>query len=131
LIVSVARQGQVLHQLGYDIVPLRSRRKNVIRLYMHRRKIMPDRVLSSAAAREAIQRFGKIINGDLLTQINALNREGQTLSQPDNWDGRLAADFRSKWPDTNAALQKMKSALEQLKNDIQKINENIMQAGGN
>lgn len=92
---------------------------------------MPDRVLSTAAAREAIQRFGKIVNGDLLNQINSLNREGQTLSQPDNWDGRLAADFRSKWPETNAALQKMKTTLEELKSKVQQINENIMSAGGN
>ncbi len=48
---------------------------------------MSDRVLSSQAAKDAIQKIQSIINGGLTEQINALNNEGQQLSDPNNWDG--------------------------------------------
>jgi len=92
---------------------------------------MADRVLSTATARDSIQKFGNLVNGSLLEQITSLNREGQTLSQPDVWDGRLASEFRGNWKETNAALMKMKGALEELRSKINQINQNIMQAGGN
>jgi len=92
---------------------------------------MGDRVLSTATAQTAIQRMQQIINGPLLEQISALNREGQVLSDQNNWDGRLATEFRSKWPEINSALNKTKQELEELRNNVQKINENIMTAGGN
>ena len=92
---------------------------------------MADRVLSTAAARQAITKMQTIINGPLIEQIDALNREGQTLSDPNIWDGRLSQDFRSQWQETYANLQKTKTNLEELRANIQKINENIMTAGGN
>jgi uncharacterized protein YukE len=90
-----------------------------------------DRVLSTETAKQSIQKMSSIINGPFLDQITALNREGQVLSQPNNWDGRLAEQFRSKWPEINQSLTKAKEDLEQLRADIKKINDNIMQAGGN
>lgn len=45
---------------------------------------MSDRVLSTATAREAIERFQRIVQGPLLQQISDLNREGQVLSDPNN-----------------------------------------------
>ncbi|HTD78439.1 MAG TPA: pyrophosphorylase [Chloroflexota bacterium] len=92
---------------------------------------MPDRVLSSGEARASIQRFQSVINGPLLDQINALNREGQLLSDPNNWDGRLAQDFRATWPQTHQQLLRVKESLEELRQRVQQINVNIMQAGGN
>ena len=92
---------------------------------------MADRVLSSGEARASIQRFQSIVTGPLLDQINALNREGQLLSDPNNWDGRLAQDFRSSWPETNQNLLRVKQSLEDLRQRVQMINQNIMQAGGN
>lgn len=92
---------------------------------------MSDRVLSTAAARDAITKFQSIVNGPLLDQINSLNREGQTLSDPNNWDGRLASEFRTNWVDTNQKLLAIQRALEELRSQIAKINQNIMQAGGN
>ena len=55
---------------------------------------MSDRVLSSQAAKDAIQKIQSIITGGLTEQINALNNEGQQLSDPNNWDGPLASTFR-------------------------------------
>jgi uncharacterized protein YukE len=92
---------------------------------------VPDRVLSSGEARASIQRFQSVVNGPLLDQINALNREGQLLSDPNNWDGRLAQDFRATWPQTHQQLLRVKESLEELRQRVQQINVNIMQAGGN
>jgi uncharacterized protein YukE len=88
-------------------------------------------VLSSGEARASIQRFQSVVNGPLLDQINALNREGQLLSDPNNWDGRLAQEFRATWPQTHQQLLRVKESLEELRQRVQQINANIMQAGGN
>ena len=92
---------------------------------------MADRVLSTGEARQAITKMQQIINGPLLDQITQLNNQGQILSNPNVWDGRLASQFRSDWPEVNATLIKAKNALEELRTSVQKINENIMTAGGN
>jgi uncharacterized protein YukE len=92
---------------------------------------MADRVVSTGTAREAIKRMQAIINGGLVQQINELNAQGRTLSEPNVWDGRLAAEFRATWPETNRKLTSMKEALEDLRRQIERINQNIMQAGGN
>ena len=92
---------------------------------------MSDRVLSTATARQSITKMQQVINGGLVEQIEALNREGQILSDANVWDGRLAAQFRNNWPQTKAALDKAKQELDELRASIQKINQNIMTAGGN
>ncbi|MBC8252708.1 MAG: WXG100 family type VII secretion target [Ardenticatenia bacterium] len=92
---------------------------------------MSDRVLSTAEAKQAITRMQQIINGGLVEQIQRLNTEGQKLSQPNIWDGRLAGEFRSNWPQTHKTLQEAQRQLEELRAKVQKINENIMRAGGN
>ncbi len=91
---------------------------------------MSDRVLSTATAREAIDRFQRIVQGPLLQQISDLNREGQVLSDPNNWDGRLAAQFRAHWADTHQKLLAIRDSLEELRRQVAQINQNIMQAGG-
>lgn len=91
-----------------------------------------SRVLSSSEAQNAINQLERTINGGLLDQINALDREGTTLSDPNVWDGRLANEFRSSiWPQTKSALDAMKSELQALRERINKINLDIMTAGGN
>jgi len=90
-----------------------------------------SRVLSTDAAKQSIQKMQQIINGPLLDQINSLNREGGILSDPNVWDGRLAQEFRTGWTEVNATLLRAKTQLEELRSQVQRINENIMQAGGN
>ncbi len=92
---------------------------------------MSDRVLSTGTAREAIMRFQSIVQGDLLSQIQNLNAQGTILSQPDVWDGRLAQEFRSNWPQINSQLMQMQQTLVELREKVQQINQNIMTAGGN
>jgi uncharacterized protein YukE len=90
-----------------------------------------DRVLSTAVARDAITQFQRIVNGPLLQQITDLNNQGQVLSQPNNWDGRLATEFRGHWSETHQKLIGIQQALEELRKQVHQINQNIMQAGGN
>jgi uncharacterized protein YukE len=88
------------------------------------------RVFSSGGARASIQRFQSVVNGPLLDQINALNREGQVLSDPNNCDGRLAEQFHATWPQTHQQLLRVKESLEELRQRSQLINQNIMSTGG-
>jgi len=89
-----------------------------------------DRVLSTAAARQSIQSMQRIINGGLTDQIRALNAEGQRLSEPNTWDGPLARQFRTEWPDVRRKLVAMADELERLRSRVQRINDDIMRAGG-
>ena len=90
-----------------------------------------SRVLSTDEAKQAITKMQQLINGPLLEQISALNKEGQTLSRSDVWDGQLASQFRSEWPQTHNTLKNVQTQLEELRRSIEKINQNIMTAGGN
>lgn len=89
------------------------------------------RVLSTDAAKSAIATMSTIINGGLTDQINQLDKQGRSLSQPDVWDGSLAVQFRSAWPQTSKSLQTVRTELEELRVKIEQINANIMTAGGN
>lgn len=92
---------------------------------------MAGRVLSTDTAKQSITNMQQIIKGSLMEQINALNKEGQTLSDPNVWDGNLAQRFRSTWPEYNSALTKAQNAVQELSQQIQAINDDIMRAGGN
>jgi uncharacterized protein YukE len=92
---------------------------------------VPGRVLSSDTARSSIQRFQAIVNGPLVEQIGALHTEGQALSDPNNWDGALAQEFRGTWDTTHQQLLRVKEQLEELRQRVARINQDIMTAGGN
>lgn len=89
------------------------------------------RVLSTDIAKTSINTMASIINGDLTEQLRRLEHEGSALSQPDVWDGSLANQFRGTWPVTARALQHAKNELELLRNNVERINADIMAAGGN
>jgi uncharacterized protein YukE len=93
---------------------------------------MSVRVLSSDQAKSSIQRISSILAGGLADQIRALKTEGQTLSDPNVWDGMLAENFRSDtWPSTATNLDAVAASLEELQQEISGINTDIMMAGGN
>lgn len=93
---------------------------------------MSTRVLSTDQAKSAIQQVQAIINGGLTEQITRLDAQGKVLSSPDVWDGQLATQFRdSTWPQTKSALDKAALELDQLREQLQRIAQNIMTAGGN
>ncbi len=89
------------------------------------------RVLSTDAAKAAISSMSAIINGGLSDQINQLDQQGRQLSEPDVWDGSLASQFRSTWPQTSRSLQSVRSELDELRQKVERINLDIMAAGGN
>src|SRR3954454_5346302 len=94
-------------------------------------EVLMSRVLSTESARSSVHTMAAIINGDLAEQIRRLDQEGTHLSQPDVWDGSLAAQFRGTWPSTSRALQQVRSELDQLRLRVERINADIMTAGGN
>lgn len=91
---------------------------------------MKGRVLATPEAEQSVQRFRNIVVGPLSDQITALNREGQTLSNENVWDGPLAETFREQWGQTNDRLKRMQESLEQLRQDIDRIQQAIFSAGG-
>lgn len=89
------------------------------------------RVLSTEIARESVVKLNGIINGGLVEQITALSTTARTLSQPDVWDGTAAIQFRGVWDQTERALRDAQTQLEALRVEVDRINNNIMAAGGN
>ena len=90
-----------------------------------------SRVLSTEQAKTAINQLKSLINGGFTDQITQMDAQGKTLSDPNVWDGPLAEKFRSStWPETRAALDKAKTELEDLRNQLDQISQNIMSAGG-
>lgn len=93
---------------------------------------MSARVLSTEQAKTAIQQMQAIVNGGLAEQITRLDAQGKMLSNPEVWDGQLATQFRdSTWPQTKSALDKARNELDLLREQLQRIAQNIMAAGGN
>ena len=90
-----------------------------------------SRVLSTEQAKSAINQVQSIINGGFTDQISALDAQGKILSDPNVWDGPLAAQFRgSTWPETKAALDKARQELEELRAQLERISRDIFSAGG-
>ena len=91
-----------------------------------------SRVLSTEQARSAVTALQSVISGGLTEQIARLDAQGRTLSQPEVWDGQLAAQFRgTTWPQTKRALDAAVVELEALREQLSRITANIMAAGGN
>jgi uncharacterized protein YukE len=93
---------------------------------------MSSRVLSTPEAKTAIKEMQSIVNGSLQDELNRLDKTGQTLSDPNVWDGNLAQQFRGdQWPSMKKALDDLTARLNELRERVQQINANIMSAGGN
>jgi uncharacterized protein YukE len=92
---------------------------------------MAARVLSTDQAKTAIQQVQAIINGGLSEQITRLDAQGKILSDPNVWDGPLAQQFRDQtWPETKSALDRAHQELDSLREQLARIAQNIMTAGG-
>jgi hypothetical protein len=94
-------------------------------------RIMSSRVLSTEEAQQAIAALESLITGGFMDQISQMNTQGQTLSEPNVWDGPLAEQFRGDtWPAVHASLIKAQQELEDLRGQLQQISQNIFSAGG-
>jgi len=89
-----------------------------------------SRTLATQEALQAIKDMKSIIEGGLAEALTNLNNKGQFLSQPDQWDGPRAQQFRSDWQQMYQSLQKAKEAVEQLRSQADQITQDIMRAGG-
>ncbi|MET8721574.1 MULTISPECIES: hypothetical protein [Streptomyces] len=88
-------------------------------------------VKSTDLAHQEAAKMLSLITSQLPGLIGQLNSHGQTLSDPNNWDGPLAQRFRGEvWPQAKGDLDKMRASLEHLQQQVQKILTNISHAGG-
>lgn len=89
------------------------------------------RVLATSEARSAVQRLRAILSADLTKTLRDLEVQGDILADPNDWDGGLASQFRSGWPQDKAALKNLQARLDELQQSIDRITQSIMTAGGN
>ncbi len=89
------------------------------------------RTISTAVARDAVNKIQAIVDGPLLLQLIELERQAQVLADPIMWDGRLAEELRSKWLERKRQLSTVRALIEELQREVDTINRNIMHAGGN
>ncbi len=89
------------------------------------------RVLTTDQAASAISQIQSILSGDLEGTISKLDAQGRVLSDPSAWDGPLASEFRSNvWPVVSKSLQDSKAHLDDLRIRLDRIQRDIVQAGG-
>lgn len=87
-------------------------------------------IKSTPEAISAIATMQAIINGGLSEQVRALAGAGDTAGDAANWDGPLAAQFRSLWGETKADLQRLLTDLAELRDRLNVVQQNIQLAGG-
>jgi hypothetical protein len=89
------------------------------------------KILSTDTAHAEAAKMMSIITGDFPSVIGKLNSHGQTLSDPNHWDGPLAQRFRNEvWPQAKGDLEKIRGSLHDLQVQVQKILTAIDKAGG-
>ncbi len=89
------------------------------------------RVLSTDQAASAIQQIQSILNSEFEGTISKLDSQGKVLADPQVWDGPLAGQFRGEvWPAVSKSLQDTKLRLDDLRARLDRIHQDIMQAGG-
>jgi uncharacterized protein YukE len=73
-----------------------------------------------------IERMKRVIDGDLLSNVETLSREGRTLSDPNLWEGDAAQKFRGEWPEVEKTLRKIREQLEELQRRIRDTHDRII-----
>jgi uncharacterized protein YukE len=87
-------------------------------------------VRSTPQAEAAISDLASIVNGPLLTHFEELRATARTLTDPENWDGRGATEFRTTvWPGYERTLTELHARLDQLRTRLAEIQSEIQSAG--
>lgn len=87
-------------------------------------------VKSTPEAVTAIDEMASTVNGPLLTHFDDLRQFGRVLTDPENWDGRTAEEFRNTvWPSYETALNELHVQLDKLKTQLATIQTDIVNAG--
>nr|MDT0667929.1 hypothetical protein [Micromonospora sp. DSM 115978] len=72
-------------------------------------------VRSTPEAVTAIEEIAATLNGPLLTHFDDLRQFGKVLTDPENWDGCSASEFRTTtWPTYERALNDLHDQLNLL-----------------
>jgi hypothetical protein len=87
-------------------------------------------VRSTPEAVAAIGDLAGIINGPLLTHFDDLKTQAKVLTDPENWDGTTALDFRTTvWPSYERTLNDLHTQLDKLRIRLGEIQTEIQNAG--
>lgn len=87
-------------------------------------------VRSTPEAVAAVGDLGALVNGPLLRNFDSLRRQAAVLVDPENWDGRAAADFRTTiWPSYERTLSDLHTQLDRLRVRLGEIQDDIQNAG--
>jgi hypothetical protein len=87
-------------------------------------------VRSTPDAVTAVDGLGRLVNGPLPRNFDAIRRFGAVLADPENWDGRAATEFRSTvWPSYQRALTDLHTQLDRLRVRLSEIQDDIQNAG--
>jgi hypothetical protein len=88
------------------------------------------RVVASDQARQAAQELKQLVDGNLSTSLQQVRALGQTLSNPQVWESRLAQEFRSsQWPGVRNAIEAQIQQLDKLGGVAVKVIADIHHAG--
>ena len=92
---------------------------------------MSDEVKADGAAKAAIAGLQSTITTQFEETLRTLDTHGRTLSDQNHWAGPLADRFRSDtWPGVDSSLKKVIGELDDLRQQLARIHQNIMSAGG-
>ncbi|CUU54133.1 hypothetical protein Ga0074812_102137 [Parafrankia irregularis] len=87
-------------------------------------------VRATPQASAAVDELAGLINGPLLTHFNGLRATARVLLEPENWDGRTAAEFRTSiWPAYERTLTDLHTQLDRLRVRLAEIQIDIQAAG--
>ena len=91
---------------------------------------MAQRVVATEEAVSSVQQLQTIVNGGLQSDVQKLKQLLQTLSDPNQWDGKRAIQFRTQeGPSASRALDAMIKELEDLRGNVGTIVQAILNAG--
>jgi len=87
------------------------------------------RTVTTPAAQTAARGLGDELPGLAATTAD-LNRHGDTLADPRNWEGPKAQTFRTQvWPDVSTTLTNLRTSLDDLARSVTEANRRIADAG--
>lgn len=87
-------------------------------------------VRSTPEAVTAVNDLATLINGPLLVHFDDLRGAARVLTDPENWDGRTASEFRaSVWPTYERTLTDLHLQLDRLRSRLGEIQTDIQNAG--
>jgi guanyl-specific ribonuclease Sa len=86
------------------------------------------RVLATQHAKDSAQQLMSTA-GQLREQIQRIVQQGKVLTNPNEWDGTKAQQWRQEWEADEKQLQQAAQKMDELEKKAQQVVQAIMQAG--